>query len=152
MTDALFNSLTSKHFITNPPVTDSSPSPITSEWSTVLLPTDVHFILEVWGPFRTLFHDTTSLYTTEPVLNQITLATQHRSHWLWPEVCSTPTQIAKFMGPTWGPPGACRSQMGPMLAPWTLLIGKPLPSLAYYQHPQKIRLLNDYKTPIGVNG
>ena len=31
------------------------------------------------------------------------------------------TQIAKFMGPTWGPPGSCRPQMGPMLAPWTLL-------------------------------
>ena len=30
-------------------------------------------------------------------------------------------QIAKFMGPTWGPPGSCRPQMGPMLAPWTLL-------------------------------
>ena len=23
------------------------------------------------------------------------------------------TQIAKFMGPTWGPPGSCRSQMDP---------------------------------------
>ena len=33
-------------------------------------------------------------------------------------------QIAKFMGPTWGPHGACRPQMGPMLAPWTLLSGK----------------------------
>ena len=32
-------------------------------------------------------------------------------------------QIAKFMGPTWGPPGSCRPQMGPMLAPWTLLSG-----------------------------
>ena len=31
--------------------------------------------------------------------------------------------IAKFMGPTWGPPGPCRPQMGPMLAPWTLLSG-----------------------------
>ena len=31
------------------------------------------------------------------------------------------TQIAKLMGPTWGPPGSCRSQMGPMLAPWPLL-------------------------------
>ena len=30
------------------------------------------------------------------------------------------TQIAKFMGPTWGPPGSCRPQM---LAPWTLLSG-----------------------------
>ena len=30
-------------------------------------------------------------------------------------------QIARFMGSTWGPPGSCRPQMGPMLAPWTLL-------------------------------
>ena len=33
------------------------------------------------------------------------------------------SQIAKFMGPTWGPPGSCRPQMGPMLATWTLLSG-----------------------------
>ena len=33
------------------------------------------------------------------------------------------SQIAKFMGPTWGPPGSCRPQMRPMLAPWTLLSG-----------------------------
>ena len=32
-------------------------------------------------------------------------------------------QIAKAMGPTWGPPGSCRPQMGPMLAPWTMLSG-----------------------------
>ena len=32
------------------------------------------------------------------------------------------TQITKFMAPTWGP-GSCRPQMGPMLAPWTLLSG-----------------------------
>ena len=25
------------------------------------------------------------------------------------------------MGPTWGSPGSCRPQMGPMLAPWTML-------------------------------
>ena len=29
--------------------------------------------------------------------------------------------IAMLMGPTWGPPGTCRPQLGPMLAPWTLL-------------------------------
>ena len=34
------------------------------------------------------------------------------SHW---------PQIARFIGPTWGPPGSCRPQMGPTLAPWTLL-------------------------------
>ena len=33
------------------------------------------------------------------------------------------TQITKFMGPTRGPPWSCRPQMGPMLAPWTLLSG-----------------------------
>ena len=27
------------------------------------------------------------------------------------------------MGPTLGPPGSCRPQVGPMLAPWTLLSG-----------------------------
>ena len=40
------------------------------------------------------------------------------------------SQIAKFMGPTWGPPGSSRPQMGPMLAPWTLLSGMDkLPAL-----------------------
>ena len=34
---------------------------------------------------------------------------------------STVPLIAKFMGPTWGPPGSCQPQMGPMLASWTLL-------------------------------
>ena len=33
------------------------------------------------------------------------------------DLMKTP-QIARFMGPTWGPPGSCRPQMGPMLAPW----------------------------------
>ena len=32
-------------------------------------------------------------------------------------------QIARVMGPTWGPPGADRSQVGLMYAPWTLLSG-----------------------------
>ena len=31
-------------------------------------------------------------------------------------LCCMQSQIAKFMGPTWGPPGSCRPQMGPMLA------------------------------------
>ena len=32
-------------------------------------------------------------------------------------------QIARFTRPIWGPPGSCRPQMGPILAPWTLLSG-----------------------------
>ena len=31
--------------------------------------------------------------------------------------------MARFMWPTWGPSGADRTQVGPMLAPWTLLYG-----------------------------
>ena len=31
--------------------------------------------------------------------------------------------VARFIGPTWGPSGADRTQVGPMLAPWTLLSG-----------------------------
>ena len=31
------------------------------------------------------------------------------------------SQITIFMGPTWGPPGSSWPQIGPMLAPWTLL-------------------------------
>ena len=29
--------------------------------------------------------------------------------------------IARFMGPAWGPSGADRTKVGPMLAPWTLV-------------------------------
>ena len=36
------------------------------------------------------------------------------------------TQIARLMGPTWGPPGDDRTQVGPMMAPWTLLSGNIL--------------------------
>ena len=46
------------------------------------------------------------------------------------------SQIAKFMGPTWGPPGSCRPQMGPMLALWTLLSGvqHSVKSISKYSH------------------
>ena len=35
--------------------------------------------------------------------------------------------IARFMGSTWGPSGADRTQVCPMLAPWNLLSGMILP-------------------------
>ena len=37
--------------------------------------------------------------------------------------------IANYMGPTWGPPGGDRTQVGPMLAPRTLLSGITPPCL-----------------------
>ena len=47
------------------------------------------------------------------------------------------TLIARFMGPTWGPSGADRTQVGPMLAPWTLLSGQILNS----QHTCTYRIM-----------
>ena len=38
------------------------------------------------------------------------------------------------MGPTWGPPGSCRPQMGPMLALWALLSGCYMPDSLYVTH------------------
>ena len=38
----------------------------------------------------------------------------------WRVIKKIISSIAKFMGPTWGPSGSCRPQMGPMLVPWTL--------------------------------
>ena len=49
--------------------------------------------------------------------------------WMWRQcdVIVDNSQIAKFMGPTWVPPGSYRPQVDPMLAPWTLLSGKSPP-------------------------
>ena len=40
---------------------------------------------------------------------------------IWCIYSSDSSLIARFMGPTWGPSGADRTQVGPMLAPWTWL-------------------------------
>ena len=45
--------------------------------------------------------------------------------------CHDGRKIAKFMEPSWGPPGSCRPQMGSMLAPWTLLSGDVSDGLQY---------------------
>ena len=50
------------------------------------------------------------------------------------------TQITRLMGPTWDPPGSCRPQVGPMLAPWTLLSGEftVIINLSYRSHMYNI--------------
>ena len=56
--------------------------------------------------------------------------------------------IARFMGPTWGPSGADRTQVGPMLIPWILLSGlywiptKSLDPKASEQEGQLLKQLN----------
>ena len=62
-------------------------------------------------------------------------------------VCITKSLLmARFLGPTWGPSGADRTQVGPMLAPWTLLSGQ-LPLIMSGPHPalchQRNLLLSD---------
>ena len=54
------------------------------------------------------------------MVNQNVMITQGLAH---PFQASRASLIASFMGPTWGPSGADRTQLGPMLAPWTLLSG-----------------------------
>ena len=39
------------------------------------------------------------------------------------------SSTTKFAAPTWGPPGADRTQVGPMLTPWTLLSGNILTAM-----------------------
>ena len=40
---------------------------------------------------------------------------------IWSYLCHLMTLLARFMGPIWGPTWADRTQVGPMLTPWTLL-------------------------------
>ena len=63
----------------------------------------------------------------DPLMSQFTDA------YLQPQasVCSL---ITKLMGPSWGPSGAHRTQVGTMLAPWTLLSGLLYPK----QQPQNL--------------
>ena len=46
------------------------------------------------------------------------------------------SQKAKFMGPTWGPPGSCRPQLGPLLAPWIFLSAIVIVTFGYFS-PEK---------------
>ena len=62
------------------------------------------------------------------------------------------SQIAKFMGPAWGPPGSCRPQMGPMLAPWTLLLGLLIYVLSYILYHDDHRNNNTIFFPLCCYG
>ena len=56
--------------------------------------------------------------------NQMLCDMTHQPSWCWIYMRKLKnTLIVRFMGPTWGPPGDDRTQVGPMLAPWTLLSG-----------------------------
>ena len=48
--------------------------------------------------------------------------------------------IAWFMGPTWGPSGADRTQVGPMLAPWTVPSRKRFMTVSCLVFPSENRI------------
>ena len=71
--------------------------------------------LQVWYGHRMFSGSDTNV--TSSTFKQI-----YRHPWCHYEVLlvTNDTHIARFTGPTWGPSGADRTQVGPMLAPWTI--------------------------------
>ena len=55
------------------------------------------------------------------------------------------TLIARFTGPTWGTPGADRTQVGSMLAPWTLLSGYTNLKTQLFYHWDVLHHADEYK-------
>ena len=80
----------------------------------------------VYGKVTAILKKGPHLYTQEKTSYDIVL---YSTYFLLSQdnVCDMPITldilIARFMGPTWGPSGADRTQVGPMLASWTLLSG-----------------------------
>ena len=66
-------------------------------------------------------------YRTEVVNQTLRVVRCHNTSFVhglaWARLLEVSSLIAMFMGPTWGPSGAERTQVGPLLAPWTLLSG-----------------------------
>ena len=62
------------------------------------------------------YHEQQYIKSVQYVLVTGGIGGYHFHSLLWP-------LIARFMGPTWGPSGADRTQVGPMLVPQTLLFG-----------------------------
>ena len=72
---------------------------------------------------------TVCVYTSEQMVNTAPNKKRTASYKAWNNIKLGDrlpymrSLITRFMGPTWGPSGADRTQMGPTLAPWTLLSG-----------------------------
>ena len=59
------------------------------------------------------------------------------------------SQIARFMGPKWGPPGSCRPQIGPILAPWIIYIIIYINLLCCFEKIGKCDCIFDYFSILG---
>ena len=82
-----------------------------------------HKSRKVLDKYPTMHHFVTEMCTHMHILLQNGVLWDMRlMHW---EICVT-AEIATFMGTTWSQPGSCRPQISPMLAPWTMLSGRPI--------------------------
>ena len=67
------------------------------------------------------------MYKTMPIFTKHQCVSKHSFvsiFFLWIMIVrKAPSHKTKFMGPTWGRPGSCRPETGPIVAPWTLLSG-----------------------------
>ena len=105
----------------------------------------LNMLFHVHGHLYTIRHESPLTFEKLfwPVVIMCTVGEQHNgevSNWAGPLACVNinvilwdisllflpflkQTQIARFMGPPWGPPGANRTQVGPMSGPLIMLSG-----------------------------
>ena len=79
------------------------------------------FVLTKDTPYTTFTGELWGVYIVRS-WDKMIVALQYRSK--HSSTGTVGTLMARFMGPTWGPSGTDRTQVGPMLAPWTLLSGE----------------------------
>ena len=91
------------------------------------------------------------------ILYNVTWIASHPNFVITTQAVAVLTQVVRDdhraypdnMGPTWGPSGAVRTQMGPMLAPWTLLSGYVSNAKSLVFHWRKYGWLTHWR--LGVN-
>ena len=79
-----------------------------------------------------------AIYSPYPEINTLHVEFGNMKIWVHFQPLLVYTLIAKFMGTTWGPPGANRTQVGPMLATWTLLSGQEDKNVASIQGQYRV--------------
>ena len=88
------------------------------QWQIQALFWEVNKVLTIVNKWRKLTNGGNCINT--PILDELCPPVITTTHIQWSPIY---VLIARLMGPTWGPSGADRTQVGPMLAPWTLLSG-----------------------------
>ena len=83
----------------------------------------LYLITKLWNNWKEYYRQTRQLIMAEwhiyMLANQAIVGSENGFSNIRHQAIFKTTLIARFMGPTWD-----RTQMGPMLAPWTLLFGQ----------------------------